>query len=348
MQRRAEFRPFSWLNDLERRDQLDLSPPYQRRSVWPDRFRVEFVTTVLMNYPCPAIFLFEEIRPDGSFFYKVVDGKQRLTTLFDFVRDRIAISEEYPSPALRGRYFSQLDDEAKLGVWRYAFSVEFIEQENEAMINDIFNRINKNVAKLSQQELRHALFSGLFIAASEELSEEMGEVLPPKFPNITPQSQRQMKDVENAATMLLFVENGEKSLSQNDLDKAFADRDEVWDERQETVVAYRSAVSFISDLIGASGTALIPSSRLKNQADFYSLFAGVVELQRDGQCPAPQVAADRLSAWLPTLRAVEREEIAAENEPDIVRYLNAARAASNDAGPRRTRIDIIKNVLLGV
>jgi uncharacterized protein with ParB-like and HNH nuclease domain len=38
---------------------------------------------VLSNYPCPAIFLYEEIRADGSFLYKVVDGKQRLTTLFD-------------------------------------------------------------------------------------------------------------------------------------------------------------------------------------------------------------------------------------------------------------------------
>jgi hypothetical protein len=78
MQRRAEFRPFSWLNDLWRRDHLDLLPPYQRRGVWPERFRSDFITTVLLNYPCPAIFLYQEIRADGSFLYKVVDGKQRL------------------------------------------------------------------------------------------------------------------------------------------------------------------------------------------------------------------------------------------------------------------------------
>jgi hypothetical protein len=62
MLRRADFRPFSWLNDLYNRDQLDLDPPYQRRSVWSERYRSEFVTTVLLNYPCPAIFLFEQIR----------------------------------------------------------------------------------------------------------------------------------------------------------------------------------------------------------------------------------------------------------------------------------------------
>ena len=206
MQRRAEFRPFSWLHDLWKRGQLDLSPPYQRRSVWPDRFRSDFVTTVLMNYPCPAIFLFEEIRNDGSFVYKVVDGKQRLTALFDFVSNGIQIAEDYPNQSLRGRLFDDLDTEIRLLVWRYSFSVEFIEQENESLINDIFNRINKNVAKLSQQELRHAMFSGRFITAAEELSERLSELLPSNFPNIVSQSRRQMKETRQRCCFSLRVE----------------------------------------------------------------------------------------------------------------------------------------------
>lgn len=348
MQRRAEFRPFSWLHDLWKREQLDLSPPYQRRSVWSDRFRTEFVTTVLMNYPCPAVFLFEEIKPDGSFFFRVVDGKQRLTTLFDFVTDRIAIGEEYPNMALRGRLFSQLDDEAKLGVWRYAFSVEFVEQENEALINDIFNRINKNVAKLSQQELRHALFSGAFITAAEAMTEYVEAALPPNFPNVAPQSRRQMKDVENVSTMLLFIENGERSTSQADLDKAYLEREENWPEEGASLGSFRSSIDFISGILAQPGGQAIPATRLRNQADFYSLFAALVELERDGDLPTHAEAADRLLAWLGTLRQVERGELTSEQYPAFARYLDAARAASNDAGPRRARIDIMKSVLLDV
>lgn len=347
MQRRAEFRPFSWLHDLWQRDQLDMSPPYQRRSVWPERFRTDFITTVLLNYPCPAVFLYEEVRPDGSFLYKVVDGKQRLTALFDFVTDKIAISEEHPNMDLRGRLFSTLDDQAKINVWRYAFSVEFVEQENEAVINDIFNRINKNVAKLTQQELRHALFSGLFISASEQLSEEMEATLPPRFPNIAPQSKRQMKDVENAATMLLFVENGERSLSQADIDHAFAEREEEWGEQDSSVAKFQAAVRYIADIVTHPGGTAIPASRLRNQADFYSLFAAIVELQREQQCPTIAEATARLAAWLEALREVERGGIPADQAPEMSAYLHAARAASNDAGPRRTRIDTIKAVLQG-
>lgn len=345
MQRRAEFRPFSWLFDLWKRDQLDLSPPYQRRSVWPDRFRSEFVETVLLNYPCPAVFLFEEIRPDGTFFYKVVDGKQRLTTMFDFVTDQIIISDSYPNMSLRGLPFSRLDDATKLGVWRYAFSVEFIEQENDALINDIFNRINKNVAKLTQQELRHALFSGRFISTCERLAEEIEESLPEKFPNISPQSRRQMKDVENIAVMLMFIEVGEKSLSQADIDKAFADRDEDWPEESGTVAAFRSAMSYISDILSQPVASVITGSRLKNQADFYSLFAAVAELQRGDHAASASEGANRLARWVGVLRETERGD--GEQDDRATRYLSAARAASNDAGPRRVRIDIIKDVLVG-
>ena len=242
MPRRAEFRPFSWLHDLWKRGQLDLSPPYQRRSVWPERFRSDFITTVLLNYPCPAVFLYEEIKPDGSFLYKVIDGKQRLTTLFDFVSDQISVSEDYPTMALRGRFFGSLDDSTKLGVWRYAFSVEFIEQENETIINDIFNRINKNVAKLTPQELRHAQFSGPFITESERLAEKLETILPPRFPNIVSQSKRQMKDVENVAIMLLFLEIGERSLSQSDIDQAFSAREEEWQEQERIVTEFDSSI----------------------------------------------------------------------------------------------------------
>ncbi|HEY4045099.1 MAG TPA: DUF262 domain-containing protein [Rhodopila sp.] len=347
MQRRAEFRPFSWLNDLWKREQLDLSPPYQRRSVWPERFRSDFITTVLLSYPCPAIFLYEEIRADGSFLYKVVDGKQRLTTLFDFVSDKIAISEDYPNMALRDRAFSSLDDTIKRSVWRYAFSVEFIEQENEAIINDIFNRINKNVAKLTPQELRHARFAGLFINKAQELTEEMEALLPPGFPNIAQQSRRQMKDIENVAVMLVFAESGERSLSQTDLDKVFSDRDEEWPEQDATVSAFRAAVRFVAKVLQESVANTIQTSRLRNQADFYSLYAAVLELQKQEACPTPADAAARLSAWVIVLREVERGEASADQASSESRYLGAARAASNDPGARRTRINIVKAILLG-
>ena len=248
MQRRAEFRPFSWLNDLHGRNQLDLEPPYQRRSVWSDKYRSDFITTVLMNYPCPAIFLFEQIRPDGTFFYKVVDGKQRVTTLLNFVRDGFPVSDDFPNETLRGKLFSQFDDGLKLTVWRYSFTVEFIEQENEAIINDIFNRINKNVARLTPQELRHAKFYGKFSQAAERLTEFTESKLPTGFPRIASQSKRQMKDVENVANLLLFCELGERSISQLDLDNAYSQREDEWESETEITDIFSRSVDYLHNV----------------------------------------------------------------------------------------------------
>ncbi|MBS9477421.1 DUF262 domain-containing protein [Ancylobacter radicis] len=345
MRRRAEFRPFGWLHDLRVREQLDLEPPYQRRSVWPERYKVDFITTVLLGYPCPAIFLYEEININGSFLYKVVDGKQRLSSLFDFVDNKISVSDDYPNMNMRGKIFDELDDNSKLEVWRYSFSVEFIEQENETLINDIFNRINKNVAKLTAQELRHARFSGIFISQCEDLSNELDTILYPNFPNIAPQSRRQMKDVENLSTMLLFLEQGERSLSQTDIDKAYSERDEEWLSQYDTIAEFRRNIGYIADIIRQNNGNYITSSRLRNQADFYSLFAAVVELNRDGGAPTPDVAATKLAQWISRLKHVELMAETNDQYADEIMYLGAARAASNDAGPRRIRINAIKRVL---
>lgn len=351
MKRRAEYRPFSWLNDLYVRRQLDLSPPYQRRSVWPERYKSQFITTILLDYPCPAIFLYEEIRADGSFLYKVVDGKQRLSTLFDFVGDRISIENDYPREQWRGMVFGDLPDDAKRGVWRYSFSVEFIEQENEALINDIFNRINSNVARLTPQELRHAMFSGHFIQTVEALATFTEETLGSSFPYIAPQSRRQMKDVENVVLLVLFLELGERSLSQIDIDRAFRDREDEWEGRARWEKEYTNVIYFLEAVLNHDTANIIRASRLRNQADFYSLFAALAELKREDRMPTPQFAGDRLIGWIGALAAVHDDEgenplVSGRNDgPEVDIYLQAARAASNDAGPRRRRIDIMKTVL---
>lgn len=343
MQRRAEFRPFGWLHDLWKRNQLDLSPPYQRRSVWSEKFKLDFVDTVLLNYPCPAIFLYEVVNPDGSYFYKIVDGKQRLTTLFDFVSDKFVVSESSPISEVASSKFSNLSDDWKRHIWRYSFSVEFIEQENELVINSIFDRMNKNVAKLSHQELRHAKFSGVFSKISEEMSDYCLEELPLNFPNIAAQSRRQMKDVENASLMLLFVEIGEKSMSQADLDHAYSEREDEWEKRHAIVKEFKMAIRTISLIIGDIQD--LSGSRLRNQADFYSFFGAIVEIEREQGIGDVDLIRTRLLTWLERVRNIERGGIA--DETSEAKYLEAARSASNDAGPRRVRIDAIKKVILG-
>lgn len=342
MSRRHNFQTISWFYDLAQRDLLDLNPPYQRRSVWNQDFKDYFVDTVLLNYPAPAIFLYEDISADGRSVYHVVDGKQRLTTLLEFIRGEFPVQEKSPSAAARGNYFSSLDDSLKKLIWSYQFLVEYIPSDDEEMINAIFDRINRNVAKLTPQELRHARLDGEFIRAAEDQSEWLVYALPPNMPRFASQSKKQMKDVEFVALLLLLMEEGPRGYSQEALDEAFTQRDTSWDRKHETVQDFQSAIGAIAQILNASSDqkALI-NSRLRNQADFYSLLGAVSELQKSGGLVDPAQAAARLLTFV----ARVEDEAERSNDADLTVYFDAARSASNDKGPRERRIQYMTRLL---
>lgn len=342
--RRQNFQNISWFLDLHKRNLLDLDPPFQRRSVWNQTYREEFIDTILLDYPAPAIFLFGRIDDQGVTTYQVVDGKQRLTSIFDFVAGTFSVSEESQVGLLQGRRFAELPQDTRIAFFEYDFSVEYLPTNNEQVINNIFDRLNRNVVKLTPQELRHAKFNGQFITEAESLADWMEQRFAKPFPRIVESSRRQMKDVEVVATLLLFLEEGPKGYSVLALDAAFSERDKEWDQRTQVVEEFRSVIEKLAEIARCPDGDFLISSRFRNQADFYSLFAAVAELLRESAWPdfLPLVC-NRLKAFLEIVEDDARRVAVRQ----AAEYYDAARSASNDAGPRRTRISTIKKVLKG-
>lgn len=71
MKRRPTTQDITWLLDLARNDQLNLDPPYQRRSVWTRQDRQFFLDTIFRDFPSPAIFLHKTISDDGKVTYQI-------------------------------------------------------------------------------------------------------------------------------------------------------------------------------------------------------------------------------------------------------------------------------------
>jgi uncharacterized protein with ParB-like and HNH nuclease domain len=160
MQRRPTTQDISWLLDLERNKQLDLSPPYQRKSVWTRPDRQFFLDTIFRNYPSPAIFLHKTISAEGKTTYHVVDGKQRTETILDFVNDKLRLARDFGDVRLDGRKWSDLtaDVDLRRRFWNYQITVELIDFEDSSLVNQVFDRLNRNARRLTPQELRHARF----------------------------------------------------------------------------------------------------------------------------------------------------------------------------------------------
>src|SRR4051812_3621880 len=66
-------------------DQINLEPSFQRNSVWKEKERANLIDSMLRGYPIPAIFLYER-HDDGKTIYDVIDGKQRLESIYKFTR----------------------------------------------------------------------------------------------------------------------------------------------------------------------------------------------------------------------------------------------------------------------
>lgn len=349
MSRPINFQTVSWFWDLYNRGLLDLDPPYQRRSVWNQDYKDFFIDTVLNSYPAPAIFLYQEITPEGISKFSIVDGKQRLSTLFEFAENKFPVSESATITRLRGKYFKDLDVEVKQDFWKYQFAVEYVPSSDEAIINNIFDRINRNVSKLTPQELRHAKFNGLFINTVEELSEWMFSALQQNsqqnFPAINPKSKKQMKDVELVALLLLFLEEGVKSYRQEDLDQAFSDRDSNWDEKAEIENEFKQVIELIKQLLEKSPPDIyLSKTRLKNQTDFYSMFAAISELKREEKLEISAELSKRIERFLKLVDSPERSKI-----QEAQNYYDAITTSPLYSGVEKTksRIEILKSVIKG-
>ncbi len=339
--RRQNFQTVSWFYDIYKRGLLNLDPPYQRRSVWNQDFKDFFIDTLLLNYPAPALFMYEEIDSNGIGNYNVVDGKQRLSTIFDFIENKFPISEKASLNEIRGKYFDEIDKDIKVKFWNYSFLVEYLPTSDESIINNIFDRINRNVARLTSQELRHAKYSGIFISTVEELTDIINERFSNSMPRIAPQSRKQMKDVELMAQILLMIEEGPKGYNSDELDIAFNNRDTEWPEMESVKALFLSTTEIIFQVLNLDTENVIKYSRLSNQADYYSLVGAISENIKNGINITPQIYLQKLKEFILIVEN-EDERLA---RPEIESYYQNARVATNRTSARKDRVAILKNFI---
>lgn len=146
----------------------NFSPAYQRDSVWDIEKQSFFIDSLLKNCPIPPIFLHQKIdESSGRTTFDVIDGKQRLTSIIKFIENKIPASDEFADGPLydakiAGVYFKDLDSEElksyKSAFWRYSIPIEYIDSDDKTLIDNIFDRLNRNGEKLEGQELRRASY----------------------------------------------------------------------------------------------------------------------------------------------------------------------------------------------
>ena len=148
-------------------------PEFQRKFIWTQTQSSKLIESFLMDLPVPAIFLYTERNSQN---YLVIDGQQRLRTVFDYFKGRFDSEKEGRRPIFKlrglsekskffGKSFDTLSDydkkRFKNSVLR-AFIVKQMDPEDNTSMYHIFERLNTGGTRLVNQEIRNCVYHGEF------------------------------------------------------------------------------------------------------------------------------------------------------------------------------------------
>jgi hypothetical protein len=147
---------------LESGDYL-LRPDYQRRHRWSPEKKSRLIESLIMNVPIPPVFLYEHAYGQ----YEVMDGLQRLSTIWEFYKDELTLRDLTEWSELNGRVCSTLPANIRAGIDRRYLSSIILLQETarsseqaQQLKQLVFERINSGGEKLTPQESRNAIYPG--------------------------------------------------------------------------------------------------------------------------------------------------------------------------------------------
>ncbi|WP_186113392.1 DUF262 domain-containing protein [Burkholderia gladioli] len=324
------------------KEQLELSPRFQRKSVWTERAKSYLVDTVLRGKPIPKILITQSLR-DGKNIRTVIDGQQRLRAILGYYAGDFAISRAH-NPELAGFRYENLDIEAQAEFLKYEIGVDMLFDLSYEDTLDVFARLNTYSVKLNSQELLNAQYLGFFKQVAHGLGLRHvrywidGGVM-------TEKQVTRMTEAELASDLLGMLIDGIQSKKQ------IANYFKKYDEKEAEVRAAEEKFLMTMAYVGA----LYPPEQLKatnwSRVHFFnSLFCTVAHclygLPGADDIPRKNLTHDNLG---PT--RVKLDEITAQYDavtvdgaqPDqgFIRFIETSRRATTDASTRKARVAYI-------
>ncbi len=129
---------------------LDIRPKYQREFVYKNKQRDAVLDTVKKGFPLNVMYWM--VRDDGGF--EVLDGQQRTISLGQYVTGDFSLGD---------RFFHNLTKEEQEQILEYELMIYFCEGTDKERL-DWFRTINIAGEKLTDQELRNAVYTGPWLS----------------------------------------------------------------------------------------------------------------------------------------------------------------------------------------
>jgi hypothetical protein len=143
---------------------LDVRPPYQREFVYKDKQRDAVVETLRKKFPLNVMYW--AVQNDGS--YEIIDGQQRTISICQYVESDFSVPIGDHQMAFHNLQIDQQD-----AILDYELMVYLCEGTDSEKL-DWFKTINISGEKLTDQELRNAVYHGTWVTAAKKYFSKNG------------------------------------------------------------------------------------------------------------------------------------------------------------------------------
>lgn len=155
----------------DEKNTLSFNHPIQRQAAqWSNEQQSLLIHSMLANFPIPNVYVHkvESIEADAKgkhvFNYSVLDGKQRMTSVFSYINGEYALSEELPEIELEGqiydiagKFFDDLDEDVQKEILHFRFCIQAFEDVDDETIEEIFFRLNNSTPLSTAQKTRPSM-----------------------------------------------------------------------------------------------------------------------------------------------------------------------------------------------
>jgi len=164
-------------------DELDLTPDFQRQAnLWDAKRKSRLIESVLLKIPLPSFYFSE----NSEGVYSVVDGLQRLCTLFHFVQpddlnrvtqpqtplSKFELTDLQYLKELKGKIFDELDRPLQRRIRELEITTNIIRANTPAAVKfNVFARLNQGGLPLNAQEIRNAIYPGSWRRELDEMAQ---------------------------------------------------------------------------------------------------------------------------------------------------------------------------------
>ncbi len=254
-------------------DELELSPKYQRNSVWNEKAKSYLIDTIIRGLPIPPIFMRQKIDVKSKKTYReIIDGQQRLRAITEYVGNKFPISKTH-NEMYGGKFYDDLDEEIKEQILEYDLFVEVISEKEDPVIYDMFARLNTNNCVLNRQELRNSRYWGEFKVAAYNTAAEYREIF---YDNkiFSDKQFSRMEDVELISILLNVFIHGIDSDTPNSIDKLYLSFDKefsAYDEIKSKFDCVMKEITYIYDYLNGNVKCFT------SKQYFYTLFVTLTQ-----------------------------------------------------------------------